>query len=171
MFTNMTLFASIFLSILHLKCEKCFILQYYMISKTIRCLLALFVCSSNPHNVNGFHFHSPPSQVPIITHQAATFLPFDNLLHMSQFSDGHWKEEIGKDVVLSVSAALPKFDTIGHKILSANHDFIYDILHNEILSSPMKKEIILLSIRLAQMGDDMGSQILQYYYNLVDASL
>ena len=93
------------------------------------------------------------------------------MLHISQFSDGHWKEEIGKDVVLSVSAALPKFDTIGHKILSANHDFIYDILHNEVLSSPMKKEIILLSIRLAQMGDDMGSQILQYYYNLVDASL
>jgi len=141
-----------------------------MISKTVRCLLTLFVSYSNINSANCFQFHRAPSQIPL-QHHEATFLPFDNFLHISQFSPYHLKEEIGKDIVLSVSAALPNFDTVGHKILSANHDFIYDILHNDLLSSSLKKEIILLSIRLAQMGDDMGSQILQYYFNLVDASL
>ena len=73
--------------------------------------------------------------------------------------------------MLSVSSGLPKFDTVGHKILSANHDFIVNILDNGHLSGPMKKSIILASIKLAQMGDDAGSHILQQYYNLVERCL
>ena len=147
-----------------------------MISKNIKYILSLLIFSSHIDKLNGLQFNNQPSYVPI-EHLEQSFLPFNQFLHndgmngFSSFSDLHLKEEIGKKVVLTVSSALPKFDTVGHKILSANHDFIANILHNDILSSPMKKEIILISIRLAQMGDDMGSQILQYYYNLVDASL
>lgn len=104
------------------------------------------------------------------------FIPFNELSHyenLDHFSEkaNHVSEEIGKNIVLSVSSGLPKFDSVGHNILSANHDFIADILKNELLSQEMKKNIILASIKLAQMGDDMGSHILQYYYNLVESCL
>jgi hypothetical protein len=113
----------------------------------------------------------PPAVVP-----AKSFLPFYDLSHheyINHFSEkaNHLNEEIGRNIVLSVSSGLPKFDTVGHKILSANHDFIEKVLHNEILSHQMKKNIILGSIKLAQMGDDMGSHILQQYYDLVERCL
>ena len=103
-------------------------------------------------------------------------MPFYELSHyesLNHFSEkaNHLNEELGKNIVLSVSEALPKFDTVGHKILSANHDFISDILQTDLLSKTMKKDIILASIKLAQMGDDIGSHILQQYYNLVKSCL
>ena len=103
-------------------------------------------------------------------------MPFYELSHyesLNHFSEkaNHINEEVGKNIVLAISEALPKFDTVGHKILSANHDFISDILQNDLLSKTMKKDIILASIKLAQMGDDIGSHILQKYYNLVESCL
>jgi hypothetical protein len=82
-----------------------------------------------------------------------------------------FKVETGKKAVLQVSSFLPKVDGVGHQMLSANHDFIQDVLHNEILTHNAKKAVILTSIRLAQYGDDMGSFILQQYYNFVDSCL
>ena len=81
------------------------------------------------------------------------------------------QQKAGKEIVLQISSMLPKFDTIGHDILRANHDFINNVLNNDLLSHDMKKDIILGSIKLAQHGDDMGSFILQQYYNIVDACL
>lgn len=83
----------------------------------------------------------------------------------------HFKQEYGEDIVLQISSLLPKLDTVGHDILRANHDYIQSVLNNEVLSHETKKTAILLSIKLAQYGDDFGSQVLQGYYNLVDACL
>jgi len=96
------------------------------------------------------------------------FFPFSPI---DQQQLEHIRTETGKEIVLQVSDFLPKFDTVGHKILSANHNFIQDILANQLLSHEMKKAAILGSIKLAQYGDDMGSLILQQYYNLVDSCL
>jgi len=96
------------------------------------------------------------------------FFPFSPIDHQQL---EHIRTETGKEIVLQVSDFLPKFDTVGHKILSANHNFIQDVLANEVLSHEMKKAAILGSIKLAQYGDDMGSLILQQYYNLVDSCL
>ena len=127
---------------------------------------------------------SAPSSPPAPPSHPKLFLPFPELSHheslnhfsekanhMTEHMTNHINEEIGKNIVLSVSSNLPKFDSVGHKILSANHDFIEKILHNEVLSHHMKKDIILASIKLSQMGDDMGSHILQQYYNLVERCL
>jgi len=81
------------------------------------------------------------------------------------------KVNVGNNVVKSISAALPHVDNIGHNILHANNIFINDILNNPILDHDTQKAIILFSIKLAQHGDDMGSQLLQMYYNIVDYSL
>ena len=80
-------------------------------------------------------------------------------------------DNLGEKIVLKISSALPQFDTVGHKILSANHDFIEYILNDTFFSHDTKKMIILTTIKLAQIGDDMGSSILQQYYNIVDSCL
>ena len=66
---------------------------------------------------------------------------------------------------------LPKVDNIGHNILHANNEFINDILNNNMIDHDTQKFIILSSIKLAQYGDDMGSSLLQLYYDIVDKSL
>ena len=97
-----------------------------------------------------------------------------NSLSFFPFTQGNFdkiQEDYGKELVLQVSSLLPRFDTVGHKILSANHDFIQNVLATPYLEHESKKSIILFSIKLAQHGDDMGSYILQQYYNIVNACL
>ena len=81
------------------------------------------------------------------------------------------EKELGKMIVMKVSSMLPHFDSIGHKVLHANNEFICDILALDDLSDEYKKHLILLSIKMAQMGDNFGSYLLQMYYDIVDKSL
>ena len=97
-----------------------------------------------PNNGNGFPFH---------------------LSHGIQ-------KKCGENLVITVSSLLPNVDHIGHDVLHANNEFIVDILAlDENIPHDVKKQIILLSIKLAQYGDDMGSVILQNYYDFVDKML
>ena len=122
-------------------------------------LLLLYVAMFRSSS-SAFSLPKPPLQSP-------SFFPFS--VTPEQWSE--LQQEKGKDIVLKVSASLPNFDSVGHNILSANHDFIQTILNEEHLPHEAKKSIILFSIKLSQYGDDMGSHILQQYYNLVDACL
>ena len=79
-----------------------------------------------------------------------------------------FKSAMGKQFVINLSSLLPKVDTIGHDVLQANNRFIVDVLSYPNVPDDVKKQIILLSIKLAQYGDDLGSVFLQQYYNLVD---
>lgn len=81
------------------------------------------------------------------------------------------EKALGKMIVMKVSSMLPHFDSIGHKVLHANNEFICDILALDNLSDEYKKHLILLSIKMAQMGDNFGSYLLQMYYDIVDKSL
>ena len=96
------------------------------------------------------------------------FIECKNLFVDGVDDNGH---KLGQAVVRYVSSYLPKVDSIGHNILHANNEFISDVLNNHMLSPQLQKSIILASIKLAQMGDDMGSHMLQWYYNIVDYSL
>ena len=81
------------------------------------------------------------------------------------------EKAIGKYVVMKVSAFLPSFDSIGHKILHANNEFVSKILLDTSLPDELKKDLILFSIKMAQNGDDFGSYLLQMYYDIVNNSL
>lgn len=83
----------------------------------------------------------------------------------------HIKSELGKKFVINLSSLLPKVDTIGHDVLQANNRFIVDVLSYPNVPDDVKKQIILLSIKMAQYGDDLGSVFLQQYYDLVDRFL
>lgn len=78
---------------------------------------------------------------------------------------------LGKIIVETISAQLPNVDSIGHNVLRANNEFINTVLNNPDLTEPMKKMIVLASIKLAIMGDNMGSVLLQLYYDIVDKCL
>lgn len=80
-------------------------------------------------------------------------------------------QNIGKETVKFVSSALPHVDQIGHQILHANNIYINDILNNPSIPHDIQKKLILISIKLAQYGDDMGSELLKLYYSLVENSL
>tara|TARA_Y100000816_G_scaffold77983_1_gene52963 strand:+ start:4948 stop:5376 length:429 start_codon:yes stop_codon:yes gene_type:complete len=97
---------------------------------------------------------------------------FDNLdsSHFKSFLE-HTEKDIGKFTVLKISSLLPHFDSIGHKILHANNEFVVQVLANPHISDSFKKDLILNAIKLAQHGDDFGSQLLQMYYDIVDYSL
>ena len=91
----------------------------------------------------------------------------DNLLH-TKFYNG---KESGRIIVEQISSFLPKVDSIGHNVLHANNEFINYILEHNIFDDVTKKNIILLSIKMAQMGDNFGSDLLQLYYDIVDKCL
>ena len=97
-------------------------------------------------------FTPNPSQI------SPSFFPF---LNIREDTIIEVKQEMGKEAVLQLSSLLPKLDTVGHDILRANHDFIQDVLHNELLNHEAKKTAILWSIKLAQYGDDMGSHVIK----------
>ena len=83
----------------------------------------------------------------------------------------HFSNLAGNEIVKFVSSALPEVDQVGHQILHANNVYINNILNNDKIPHEIQKELILVSIKLAQYGDDMGSHLLQWYYNLVEKCL
>lgn len=91
----------------------------------------------------------------------------DNLLHTKLYNG----KESGQIIVEQISSLLPKVDSIGHNVLHANNEFINYILEHNLFDDVTKKNIILLSIKMAQMGDNFGSDLLQLYYNIVDKCL
>ena len=80
-------------------------------------------------------------------------------------------QHVGKETVKYISSALPHVDSIGHQILHANNVYINNILNNPNIPHDLQKMLILSSIKLAQYGDDFGSELLQVYYNIVDNCL
>jgi len=128
--------------------------------KVLKSLSLIFGVFSSFYSGSGFQLHNHVEPI-----KSLSFFPF------TQSNIDKIQEDYGKEIVLQISSLLPKFDTIGHDILRANHDFIQDVLATPYLEHESKKSIILFSIKLAQHGDDMGSYILQQYYNIVDACL
>ena len=95
----------------------------------------------------------------------------DNKFQILDFFHILDNKENGENIVKAISSLLPHVDSIGHKVLHANNEFINSILAMDTISDDLKKDIILFSIKLAQNGDDMGSALLQLYYDLVDKCL
>ena len=120
------------------------------------------------HSVNIEKSYQPKLLLPF-NHDNSDFLhsKFDKLHHFFEIQE----KAIGKEVVMKVSAFLPSFDSIGHKILHANNEFVSNILLSTNLPDFIKKDLILFSIKMAQSGDDFGSVLLQMYYDIVNNSL
>ena len=80
-------------------------------------------------------------------------------------------QEKGIQVVKTISSLLPKLDSIAPQILHANDQIIDCTLNSNWLPADLQKKIVLNSIKFSQFGDNMGSNFLQMYYDLVDKCL
>lgn len=76
---------------------------------------------------------------------------------------------VGYFIIKSISSFLPYADTIGHKVLHADNEFINFVMNLDDSKIPheLKGKIILSSIKMAQKGDEFGSHMLQWYYDIV----
>lgn len=131
------------------------------------------------HNsVNGNHdvidkFTLTTSKLNIFNHECPLIEKLKHTEFLLELSNKLDEQQriIGKKIVIEISSLLPHFDGIGHQVLHANNEFISYILSLPDISDEVKKEIILLSIKFAQYGDNFGSYLLQMYYDIVDKSL
>ena len=76
--------------------------------------------------------------------------------------------EFGQELAKKSAAILPKADIISHKILDFNRILMTHVLENDYIDMEHKKEIMLMFTRFIQGGDSSGSQILEFYYDLID---
>lgn len=81
------------------------------------------------------------------------------------------KHDLALKVVKSTSGMLANADTVGHRILNGNKVIIDFLLDHKEIAMEYKKPFILLLIESAQVGDSMGSHILETYYDLVNNAL
>ena len=120
------------------------------------------------HNVNTYKKgHLDKNKNILLLDNQDNYNIIDNLLHRELYNG----KETGRIIVEQISSLLPKVDSIGHKVLHANNEFINYILEHNLFDDITKKNIILLSIKMAQMGDNLGSDLLELYYNIVDKCL
>ena len=89
----------------------------------------------------------------------------DKINHLIDFDH---KTTISKPLIKYSSGLLPAMDGIAHHVLTMNQNFINFILDNDVLSLEIKKKLVLFSIQAAQNGDNTGSAILQFYYDMVN---
>jgi hypothetical protein len=83
----------------------------------------------------------------------------------------HFKTEYSPSIVKFSSKLLPAMDSIAHNVLKANENFICFVLDHDKIPENIKKDLVLFSISAAQNGDNIGSQILSFYYDTVDKLL
>ena len=83
----------------------------------------------------------------------------------------HFKTEYSPSIVKFSSKLLPAMDSIAHNVLKANENFICFVLDQDKIPENIKKDLVLFSISAAQNGDNMGSQILSFYYDTVEKLL
>ena len=127
------------------------------------------ICGNNDCNTpNSFLEYHP---IENINHQIDSSDLINNKFQILDVFHILDNKENGVNIVKSISSLLPHVDSIGHKVLHANNEFINSVLSMDNLTDDLKKDIILFSIKMAQNGDDMGSHLLQFYYDLVDKCL
>ena len=111
--------------------------------------------------INPFSDGKPPSE---IIYKIQTFEPLKHTFeHIEKL-----EKIVGYNIVKTISSILPHVDSIGHKILHADNEFITHIINMNSIPHDVKGQIILLSIKFAQYGDNFGTKILQLYYDIVE---
>ena len=134
---------------------------FFLMSTLITCIngfkLSFFDKSISPKLIEDADSLSKLNQIP----NNRLFDLYDN------FVPDEKKPEIGEAIVRSITAWLPNADSIGHIILHKNEELINVIFNSNFVPPEQKKFLILTIIDLARNGDNMGSQILTFYHDLV----
>lgn len=118
------------------------------------------ICESKPNNLK------PVTElIDEIKHSSIFHDLCDKIHHVLEFDH---KTKISKPLIKYSSSLLPAMDGIAHHVLTFNQNFINFVLDNDLITLEIKKKLVLFSIQAAQNGDNMGSSILEFYYNMVN---
>ena len=74
-------------------------------------------------------------------------------------------------IVKKITGILPQVDSVAGYVLHTNDVLINEILNNNMLDVETKKSLVLFFIKLTLGGDAMGSELLQWYHDLVQCLL
>ena len=74
-------------------------------------------------------------------------------------------------LVKKITGVLPQVDSVAGYVLHTNDLLINKILNTSILDLETKKQLVLFFIKITQNGDNMGHELLQWYYDLVNCLL
>lgn len=114
--------------------------------------------------VNSFHI-----QKMCVLPNAVFTKNMDKTVDIMHQNMDHFVHQTGYAVVKIVSSILPHVDTIGHRVLHMDDVVINYFINLDNLSPELKKHIILSIIQISQNGDHFGAQMLQLYYDIVNA--
>ena len=73
----------------------------------------------------------------------------------------------GIHIVKFISSFLPLVNNVGHNVLHLNEEFINFVVDNPHIDNTVKSHVILSFIKMAQMGDNAGTYMLQWYFDFV----
>jgi|TARA_B110000858_G_scaffold90765_1_gene104898 hypothetical protein len=104
------------------------------------------------------------------TKYSNVIMNIDKICHKNVEFINNLPQEFRDNLVKSSSSIIPKFDSIGSIVLHLNEKFIKLIVESN-LDINTKKIFILNIIQSAQNGDQMGSKILQFYYDFINCLL
>lgn len=75
---------------------------------------------------------------------------------------------INVPIVDEIAKLIPNIDSnIGHNVVLLDKVIVNGLINDHLLPSELKKDIILLIIKVTQEGDNIGAFVLSNYYNLV----
>ena len=106
-----------------------------------------------------------------------SFIPNINVNNVNMCPDyisryvKYFNIEQSEVIVKKITGILPQVDSFAGYVLHTNDVLINKILNNSDLSLDIKKKLVLFLIELIQNGDNVGSQLLQYYHDLVSCLL
>ena len=135
-----------------------------MVSRIIKILVVSSISAFSSYPVRSHPITRTRLVQPKIVN--TNFDIIDNLLKTEIYN-----KPMNHIVIEQLSALLPKLDGFSHVVLKTNSNIINHIIADDTLSYEMKRKLILFTIKVVQDGDNVGSQILQTYFDIVNHCL
>ena len=71
-------------------------------------------------------------------------------------------------IVDKFAQSLPNIDSIGHQVILLDRNLVNLLIDNHSISPDLKKNLILLIIKISQEGDQIGTFVLENFYKITD---
>lgn len=89
-----------------------------------------------------------------------------NLLKNTDLVNFH--DSLGTHIIDKFAQILPNIDSIGHQVILLDRSLVNILIDNNSISPDLKKNLILLIIKISQEGDQIGTFVLENFYKISD---
>tara|TARA_B100001093_G_C26838269_1_gene1019363 strand:+ start:2796 stop:3167 length:372 start_codon:yes stop_codon:yes gene_type:complete len=95
---------------------------------------------------------------------------FNSLNHLDLIVDKNIliniDNQLGLEIVGNIAKNIPNIDSIGHQVILFDKRMINFLLDNNEIPDNIKKEVILILIKISQNGDQIGTIVLDNFYKI-----